>query len=100
MCGLGYGETIQVDDMHTRKLKFLQLSNAFLCLPGGFGTMEEILECITWKQLGTRSVDRLRSNTLIIGIHNHPIVILDPNGFFDHLKSFFNHAKDQGSASF
>ncbi len=62
---------VWVDDMHTRKQLFLDLSDAFIALPGGFGTFEEVLECITWRQLG---------------IHQLPICVLDSFGYYSHLE--------------
>lgn len=51
----GLTETIMVDDMHTRKMTMFVKSHAFLILPGGFGTMDETFEVITWKQLHTHT---------------------------------------------
>ena len=51
-------------------------ADAFIALPGGYGTLEELLEVITWQQLG---------------FHNKPIGVLNINGFFDHLISFVDH---------
>lgn len=67
---LGLTELIQVDSMHERKHIMFDLSDAFVVLPGGFGTMEEFFEVVTWSQLG---------------LHNKPIVILNWNGFYDPL---------------
>lgn len=69
-----YGETTVVPDMHTRKRLMASMSDAFVALPGGFGTLEELLECVTWSQLG---------------IHNKPVVVLNTNGYFDALLRFF-----------
>lgn len=74
-------ETILVQDMHTRKQEFLKNSNAFICLPGGFGTLEELLECITWKQLG---------------IHHHPIIVYDPTGYFDPIQEMIKKGQAEG----
>ena len=72
--GDGFGETVvSVSNMHERKNKMGELSDAFICLPGGYGTMEEVLEVITWSQLG---------------IHSKPIIFLNILGFFDHLNRF------------
>lgn len=60
--------TIVTKTMHERKAKIHELADAFVALPGGIGTMEELMECLTWKQLG---------------IHNKPVVILNTNHFFD-----------------
>lgn len=63
-------DLIMVDSMHERKLKMNQLSDACISLPGGFGTMEEFFEMITWGQLG---------------LHRKPSALLNVNGFYDHL---------------
>lgn len=72
-----YGKTTVVEDMHTRKRLMAQSSSAFVALPGGYGTAEELFEVITWNQLG---------------IHEMPIVILNVNGFYDGLISWVNEA--------
>jgi len=58
------------DDMHTRKLRMYELSDAFISLPGGLGTMDEFFEITTWGQLG---------------LHTKPIGILNSNGYYDAL---------------
>ena len=63
-------ELIMVDSMHERKLKINELSDACVSLPGGFGTMEEFFEMITWGQLG---------------LHQKPSALLNVNGFYNHL---------------
>ena len=60
-------ELIIVDDMHTRKHTMFEKSDAFIILPGGFGTMDETFEVITWKQLNT---------------HNKPIILYDYKDFW------------------
>lgn len=67
-------ELFIVDNMHQRKQKMFDLSDAFIALPGGFGTLEEVLEIITWAQLG---------------FHHKPIGFLNIDGFFDSLFDFF-----------
>ncbi|TWU11545.1 LOG family protein YvdD [Symmachiella macrocystis] len=67
----------RVDSMHARKAKMEQLSNAFVALPGGYGTLEELLEIITWAQLG---------------IHRKNIGILNTSGYFDGLIGLVEHA--------
>jgi uncharacterized protein (TIGR00730 family) len=57
-------------DMHTRKQLMAQKSDACIALPGGIGTLEELLEIITWKQLG---------------LYTNPVIILNTNGFYDSL---------------
>lgn len=68
-------------DMHTRKAKMAELSDAFIALPGGLGTFEELFEVLTWAQLG---------------VHQKPIGLLNVAGFFDPLVQFVEHAIDQG----
>ncbi len=63
-------ELIEVHSMHERKMKMLERCHAILALPGGFGTMDELFEAITWRQLG---------------LHNKPIGLLNVDGFYDHL---------------
>ena len=69
-----------VDSMHERKALIAELSDAFIALPGGFGTIEEIFEAITWTQLG---------------IHDKACGFLNVRGYFDHLIKFIEHAIDQ-----
>ena len=66
----GLTELIEVTSMHERKQKMANLSDGIIALPGGCGTLEELLEIITWKQLG---------------LYLNPIIILNINGFFDPL---------------
>lgn len=73
-------KTILTETMHERKDKMAQLADAFVALPGGVGTLEELLEIITWKQLG---------------IHAKPIVIINTNGYYDKLLEMFEHAADE-----
>jgi uncharacterized protein (TIGR00730 family) len=70
-----------VNNMHERKARMAELSDGFLMLPGGFGTLEEFMEAITW---------------LHLGIHDKPCAILNTDGFFDGLLQFVEHAVDQG----
>lgn len=72
----GLSKLIRVESMHERKTAMSQLSEGFIALPGGFGTLEELCEILTWRQL------RL--------IHA-PIGILNTNGFYDYLHSLFAH---------
>ncbi len=69
------------DDMHTRKKRMAELSRATIALPGGCGTMEELLEIITWRQLG---------------IYSGNIVILNINGYYDPLLEMLEKAVDEG----
>ncbi len=73
-------QQIVTASMHERKQKMADLSNAVIALPGGVGTLEELLEIITWKQLG---------------LYNHPIVILNTNNYFDTLFAMFNKMIEQ-----
>ncbi|WP_145259446.1 LOG family protein [Calycomorphotria hydatis] len=66
-----------VEDMHERKAMMADISAAFIALPGGFGTLEELFETITWAQLQ---------------IHHKPIGLLNVNGYFDALLAFLDHA--------
>ena len=70
-----------VPDMHVRKARMAELADAFIALPGGFGTLEEVFETITWAQ---------------IGIHNKPIGLLNTNQFFEPLLAFIDHANAEG----
>lgn len=79
-----YGETCVVPDMHTRKRKMAEESDAFVAMPGGYGTLEEIMECITWSQLG---------------IHGKPIVLFNIDGFYDRLLEFIGHSIKEGFIS-
>ena len=69
----GISKLLVVEDMHTRKNLMAGLSDAFITLPGGFGTFEELLEMITWNQLN---------------IHQKPIFILNVDGFYDPFHDF------------
>ena len=66
----GVTEMIVTENMHQRKQKMADLSDGFVILPGGFGTLEEFFEVLTWLQLG---------------LHNKPIGVLNVNGFYDPL---------------
>lgn len=77
-------ETIIVEDMHTRKMHMFNRSDAFVVFPGGFGTMDETFEVITWKQLQT---------------HQKPVVIYNYQGYWDHWIEFTDHIIDNGFAS-
>ena len=70
-----------VDSMHTRKALMAELSDAFIALPGGYGTFEELFEVITWAQLG---------------IHTKPLAFLNVAGFYDGLFGFLEHAIEAG----
>ncbi|MDD5277660.1 MAG: TIGR00730 family Rossman fold protein [Methylovulum sp.] len=74
-------QLILVETMHERKAKMDELSDGIIALPGGFGTMEEFFEMLTWAQLG---------------LHDKPIALLNMNGFFDTLLSFIQTMVDNG----
>lgn len=79
------GETIGnlevVETMHQRKARMAELSDAFVTLPGGIGTLEELFETISWIQLG---------------IHSKPMGLLNVDGFFDHLLQMLRYQIAQG----
>jgi len=70
-----------VDSMHERKALMAELSDGFIALPGGFGTLEELFEILTWAQLG---------------LHGHPCGVLNVDGYFDGLFEFLDHAVAEG----
>lgn len=78
---LGLSELILTSSMHERKAKMAELADGFIALPGGFGTLEEFCEVLTWSQLG---------------IHRKPIGLLDVDNFFDPLVAFFDTMVDHG----
>ena len=70
-----------VKDMHERKAMMAELSDGFIALPGGMGTLEELFEMLTWSQLG---------------IHAKPVGVLNINGFYDRLIGFIGHLQGEG----
>ncbi|MBP0617063.1 TIGR00730 family Rossman fold protein [Jiella mangrovi] len=74
-------ELIVTEDMHERKHIMFQRSDAFVALPGGIGTLEELVEIMTWSQLGR---------------HEKPVVIANIDGFWDPLARLFDHMGDEG----
>jgi uncharacterized protein (TIGR00730 family) len=74
-------ETIIVPDMHTRKRLMFEKADAFVALPGGIGTLEELVEQMTWAQLGR---------------HNKPILLLNIDGFWKPLLVLLAHMREQG----
>src|SRR5699024_8441381 len=70
-----------VKTMHQRKELMYNLSDGFIAIPGGFGTLDEFFEILTWSQLG---------------LHKKPIGFLNVNGFFDHLIKHFEHIVSEG----
>ncbi|MBO9459324.1 TIGR00730 family Rossman fold protein [Labrenzia sp. R5_0] len=77
----GLSELHLVDSMHERKAMMADLSDAFIALPGGVGTLEEIFEVWTWGQLG---------------YHKKPCGFLNAEGYYDHLIAFLDHQTEQG----
>jgi uncharacterized protein (TIGR00730 family) len=78
---IGLSELEVVDSMHTRKARMGELADAFVALPGGFGTWEELTEMLTWTQLG---------------IQRKPVAVCNTNGFWDPLIAQTNRAVDDG----
>jgi uncharacterized protein (TIGR00730 family) len=67
--------------MHTRKQRLVDISDAFIALPGGYGTFEELFEILTWAQ---------------IGLHSKPVGILNTEHYYDPLLSAIEHARVEG----
>lgn len=76
----GLSELRVVQSMHERKAVMADLSDGFIAMPGGIGTMEEFFEVLSWAQLG---------------LHDKPCGLLNIGGYYDHLIRFMNHAVDQ-----
>lgn len=70
-----------VPSMHARKARMAELADAFVALPGGVGTLEELAEILTWA---------------ILGMHAKPVGLLDVEGYFDPLEQFLDHAEREG----
>ncbi|XP_068638595.1 cytokinin riboside 5'-monophosphate phosphoribohydrolase LOG1-like [Aristolochia californica] len=79
--GKTIGEVKTVADMHSRKSEMAKHADAFIALPGGYGTMEELLEMITWSQLG---------------IHEKPVGLLNVGGYYNSLLSLFDKGVEEG----
>ena len=73
-----------VSGMHARKMAMMEAADAFVALPGGFGTLEELFEVLTWQQLGW---------------HDKPCGLLDVAGFYGPLVQAMTHMRDQGFVS-
>ncbi len=73
-----------VDTMHERKMLMFEQSDAILTLPGGIGTLEEVIETLSWARLA---------------LHQKPIIVLNLNGFWSPLKELFHHIVDRGFAA-
>jgi len=80
----GCDELFRVDNMHQRKFMMAERADAFLALPGGIGTFEELFEVWTWRQLG---------------YHDKPIGLLNVNGYYDGLLKFMQNTVQQGFVS-
>ena len=81
---LAHGDITQliiVHSMHERKAKMAELSDAFIAMPGGYGTFEEFCEIITWAQLG---------------LHRKPCALLNVDGYYDALLMLFDRAVEEG----
>lgn len=77
----GLTELHVVNSMHERKSMMAALSDGFIALPGGFGTLEELIEIVTWGQLR---------------FHEKPCGVLNVNGYFDKLLEFLDHTQEEG----
>jgi uncharacterized protein (TIGR00730 family) len=77
----GLTETLVVSDMHERKATMARLADAFVALPGGYGTLEELFEVVTWAQLG---------------LHAKPVGLVNSESFFDPLLTMLDHAVSEG----
>ncbi|MEQ8925138.1 MAG: TIGR00730 family Rossman fold protein [Fulvivirga sp.] len=80
----GLTEMVVVESMHQRKMKMAELAHAFVAMPGGFGTLEELAEITTWVQLN---------------LMDKPIGVLNINGYYDQLKGFIEKMKEEGFIS-
>jgi hypothetical protein len=77
----GLSEQFVVNTMHERKMMMATLSDGFIAMPGGFGTLEEFIEIITWAKLG---------------FHQKPCAVLNINHFYDGLLDYFDHLVNEG----
>ena len=80
----GLTEMIVTKSMHERKIEMSRRADAFAVLPGGFGTMDEFFEILTWRQLG---------------LHAKPIIVANTGGWFDPILSYFRQAENRGMVS-
>lgn len=78
---LGLSDLRVVGSMHERKALMADLADGFIALPGGWGTLDELFEILTWGQLG---------------LHQKPCGLLNADGYFDRLLSFVDHSIDEG----
>ena len=81
---LGCTELFKVADMHERKAKMTELADAFVALPGGIGTLDELFKAWTWNALG---------------YHSQPLCLLNVNGFWNDLADFMDHVSASGFLS-
>ena len=77
----GLAEMFEVESMHERKAKMAELSDGFIAMPGGLGTLEEIFEVATWGQLA---------------LHAKPVGFYNVHGYYDKLAAFLDHMVSQG----
>ena len=77
----GLTELHVVESMHERKAKMAELSDGFVALPGGIGTLEELIEVYTWSYLG---------------IHSKPLGLVNTDGYYDGLTAFLDHSVTEG----
>ncbi|MDF1749039.1 MAG: TIGR00730 family Rossman fold protein [Alphaproteobacteria bacterium] len=75
------GKMIRTDTMHDRKARMAEMSDGFVVLPGGLGTLDETFEILTWKQLN---------------LHTKPIVLLNSEGYWDHFVHLVEHQVREG----
>ncbi len=80
----GVTELIRTDDMHSRKERMAELSDGFIVLPGGLGTLDETFEILTWKQLK---------------LHKKPVIVLNINSYWDHFVHLVEHQVREGFVS-
>ena len=78
---LGVTELVVVRDMHERKAVMAARADGFVAMPGGFGTLEELMEIVTWSQLG---------------LHHKPFGVLNVEGYFDAFLAFVEHMQVEG----
>jgi hypothetical protein len=81
---LGYLDLTElriVESMHERKAAMAELADAFIAMPGGYGTLEETVEVLTWTQLG---------------LHHKPVGLLNIDGYYEYLNRFFGHMVAEG----
>jgi uncharacterized protein (TIGR00730 family) len=80
----GLTRLVEVDSMHERKAQMAELADAFVALPGGVGTLEELFEVFTWA---------------LLGIHDKPVALLDPDGYYDPLVEQLDRMVTEGYLS-